>query len=213
MNLNIFKEALIPILESGVYIILIIVGAFVVSGLKLLSKKLGIDFDNNEMDNIIKTVKSVIKYIDQVFVDTLKKNSEDGTLTDKQKEIIKEKSFDMLNDLLTGNQMKYLCDKYCLDDVDEIYEILIESNIAEVRAVTNPKTGDIIINEEIIPEITDDQVDGEDGTVTSIYIPSDDEIESIKKCPADCKKCTLRDYCDIARYPKTTTINIQHDFT
>ena len=204
MDFNILKEVLMTILESGIYIILIIVGAFVVAGLKLLAKKFGIEFDNNEMKNITDTVRSVIKYMDQVFVDTLKKNSEDGTLTEKQKELIKEKSFNLLNDLLTGDQIKYLCDKYYLDDVEEIYEILIESNIAEVRAVTNPKTGDIIINEEIVPDLVTeydgDEAPVDDSPIASIYEPTEDEIESIKQCPADCEKCTLRDCCDIARY-------------
>lgn len=198
MEFSVLKEVLMSILESGVYIVLILAGAFAVKGLKLLAKKFGIEFDNNEMDNIIKTVKYVINYIDQVFVDTLKKNSPDGTLTDKQKEIIKDKSFELLNDLLTSTQMRYLEDKYCLDDVEEIYEILIESNIAEARSERS--NGDIIINEEIIS----DGDDGEDSepVISSVYTLTNDEIESIKICPADCEKCTLRDLCDIARYPK-----------
>lgn len=213
MEFSVLKEVLMSILESGVYIVLILVGAFAIKGLKLLAKKFGIEFDNNEMDNIIKTVKYVINYIDQVFVDTLKKNSPDGTLTDKQKEIIKDKSFDLLNDLLTAAQMKYLQDKYYVEDVEEIYEILIEANIAEARSERS--NGDIIINEEIISDYADDG--GENGEpVSEIYTLTEDEIESITICPADCEKCTLRDDCDIARYPRKNVYvdnNISHDHT
>ena len=144
------------------------------------------------MTDIISIVSQVIKYLDQKFVDTIKKNSSDGTLTEYQKEMVKSKCVNMLKSLLNSNQIDFLLKKYNMEEIDDVLDILIESTINDIR--TNSNNNDTII---ISDNITKDTKPDEDAA--TVYNATDEELESIALCPGNCMSCSLSNECSICR--------------
>ena len=186
------------ILYSCGTIILLFIGGGIVVGIKYLCKKLGIEITDKQFSRIITIIKQVISYIDQVFVDTIKKNS--GTLTDYQKELVMEAALDNAKALLSSDQIKLLLEKYQIDDVDTILKFLIESMIAETRASIKPTEGDtVIINNDIPNDVLDS---GVVSTCDAMSVPTDEEINSLELCGGDCETCSLSSLCTICRIQK-----------
>lgn len=195
MNWSIVNDVFTTILTTGGLIVLIVIAAFSIKGIKLLCLKLGINIDDATMKGIISIVSSAIKYLDQKFVDTIKKNSEDGTLTTQQQELIKDKCIDLVRSMLTSDQVEYLLNKYKMDDLDDIIGVLIESNIKDARS---GKEDSIIINENDFAEYSENE-DEEKAVCMNVCEPSEEELESIAACPADCSICPLADDCEYDR--------------
>ena len=183
-----FMSYLSPILQSVGTIITIIIGAFLVYGVKLLCKKLGLNITESDYDEIINIVKQVIKYLDQKYVSAIKTNSENGTLTEYQQKLIKEKATSIIIKLLTSEQVDFLMEKYKLDDLNDIIDLLIESNIAEARKETGNNTGivvDTLLDDNgVLNEIPNDEI-------KEIAVPTEEELASNKICGGDCKVCAL----------------------
>ena len=200
MTLDIIKEILTIVSTSASTVILIIGAAFLIYGFKLLCSKLGISLNTTTMTEIIAIVTQVIKYIDQKFVDTIKKNSSDGTLTEYQKNIIKDKAIDMLTSILNSEQVDFLLKKYNMNDIDDVLDILIESTIKDTRTNNNET---IVINENIEePQNDISNTDIGNTIASAIYEPTEEELDSLGLCPGDCKSCTLSDECLICRLGK-----------
>ena len=196
MSLNTLNEILSVLFTSASTIVLIIGATILIYGFKIMCNKLGISLNDAAMTEILAIVSQVIKYLDQKFVDTIKKNSENGTLTEYQKNIIKEKATDMVLNILNSEQIDLLLKKYNMEDIDDVLDILIESNIKDTRTDDNNET--IVIN-----ETTDDEVTYNVSNISlATYEPTEDELESIALCPGDCKSCTLSDECLICRLDK-----------
>ena len=190
MTLDIIKEIL-SIFSSTASIVVLTVGAAgLIYGFKLICGKFGIVINDTAMVEIIGIVSQVIKYLDQKFVDTIKKNSLDGSLTEYQKEIIKDKSINMIKSILNSEQVNFLLEKYNMSDIDDVLDILIESTIKDTRS---DNTETIIVNDSTDYNNTSDNI----STIT--YNPTPEEMESLNACPGNCESCTLSDECLICR--------------
>ena len=196
--MDMFLEGLKTVLESCGSLIIILVGAFAVFGLRMLCKKLGIELKDTDYETIISIVKQVIKYLDQIYTDAIKKNSKDGKLTDQQKDIIKGKALEMLRRMLTAEQVQYLLDKYHLSDIDEILDLLIESTIVDARK--DALNGGIIINEESLTEIMNQESETGDSKYVACSMPDEFDLQSLAICSGDCTTCGL--HCDWCRCSK-----------
>ena len=193
MILDTIKEILSIFSTTASTFILITGAALLIYSFKIICNKLGITINDTAMAEIIGIVSQVIKYLDQKFVDVIKKNSPDGTLTDYQKEIIKEKCVNMIKDILSSEQIELLIEKYNMNDIDMVLDILIESNIKDARANKNET---IVINETEESSI----VSNDDNSVSAqTYAPTEEEIESLSLCPGDCYGCSLTEDCCICR--------------
>lgn len=192
MILDIINEVLSILSTTAVTVVLSVIAALIIYGFKLLCSKLGITINTSTMDEIVGIISQVIKYLDQKFVDTIKKNSPDGKLTEHQKYLIKTKSLEMVKSILSSEQVDFLLKKYNMENIDDVLDILIESNIKDSRS--NSATNDtIIINDNI------DQDNDEDSSlnIATHYIPTEEEIASLSVCPGNCNICTLS--CNIRR--------------
>ena len=158
------------------YIAIIIFSAFAIYGIELICKKLGINIDNEKHTQIINIIKYVINIIDERYVDIIKKNSLDGKLTDYQKELVHNKSIELVKELLTSEQIQYLIDKYKVEDIDELILQLIDANIKEARK-----------NTDLLPIIRED--DGEESSCAEELNESD--LESLSVCGGDCNNCNF----------------------
>lgn len=196
MSFDIIKDILTVLSTSASTIVLAIGAAILIYGFKVICSKLGISLNDTAMTEILAIVTQVIKYFDQKFVDTIKKNSENGTLTEYQKNIIKEKATDMIISILNSEQMDFLLKKYNMEDIDDVLDILIESTIKDTRTNNNSET--IVINE------TTDEINNSDSEMVACvtYEPTEEELTSIGLCPGNCNSCTLSDECDICRLDK-----------
>lgn len=184
-----FTSYLTPILESIFTIITIVIGAFLVYGVKMLCKKIGISITDSDYDEIIDIVKQVIKYLDQKYVSAIKTNSSDGTLTEYQQKLIKEKATSIISKLLTSKQIDLLMKKYNLDDLNNIIDLLIESNIAEVRKETNTS---VVIADTLFDDEDDIGVLNEESDSTEeIAVPTEEELASHNACGGNCKVCKI----------------------
>lgn len=184
-----FISYLTPVLQSIVTIIIIVIGAFLVYGVKMLCKKIGININASDYDEIIDIVKQVIKYIDQKYVSAIKTNSSDGTLTEYQQKLIKEKATSIISKLLTSKQIDLLMKKYNLDDLNNIIDLLIESNIAEVRKETNTS---VVIADTLFDDEDDIGVLNEESDSTEeIAVPTEEELASHNVCGGNCKVCKI----------------------
>lgn len=212
-------ETMLPyidtLLGSVATFVLIVLGAGAILGIRLLCKKFNIEIDTNTMNSITAVITQVIRYLDQKYVKSIKFSSEDNTLSSYQEAMIKEKSVNMLKVLLSETEKNYLLDKYGkeVEQFDEILDILIESNLNEIRESIH---GDYI--ESI--ELTDSSLSDETGfevientytsptvkdnisNISSVAIPTEFEIVSISVCPANCLKCTLTEDCPYCRCKK-----------
>ena len=201
-NLDLLRE----ICASFGSIIILIIGAFLVYGLKLLCNKIGIDLDDKEFDGIIKIIKSVIKILDERYVDNIKKNSSDGTLTEKQVSEIHNIAINLTMNLLSSKQVEYLLEKYNVTDLDDIILELIDSNIKETRNETG--------NNFILPALLNDDEEDDDNEklsftsspdgIREIDVTASDWEESLKVCNADCDKCGL--HCEYCRCKECRTL-------
>ena len=193
MTLNIIKEVLLICSDTAVAVLLAVAAALLIYAFKSLCNKLGITINSATMTDIISIISQVVKYLDQKYVDTIKKNSSDGTLTDYQKQIVKDKSITIIKSILNSEQVDFLLKKYNMEEIDGVLDILIESTIKDVRT-NNEET--IVIND------TDDSVftlNEVEESVATIYNPTSDELASLALCPGDCVSCTLSQECPICR--------------
>ena len=194
MTIDIIKEVLTIISSTAITVIASIGAALLIYGVKILCSKFGITISSATMSDILSIVSQVIKYLDQKYVDTIKNNSSNGTLTEYQKQMIKEKSLIMLKSILNSEQVEFLLKKYNMEDIDDVLDILVESSIKDSRTTDN---SDVIIMDD-----ENDEDDITDGTISTIYTPSPEEIESLQMCPGNCHICTLSKECPICRLNK-----------
>ena len=193
LPIDIVKEFLLVCTSISATIIVTVAASFVLSGFKSIFTKFGISVDNDTMNGIINIVSQVIKYLDQKFVDTIKKNSSNGSLTEYQKELIKSKCVSMIKSILNSEQVAFLLKKYNMENVDDVLDILIESNIKDTRT-NNSET--IVVNDSNDIEY---DIDEDMGEIATIYKPTEKEMASISLCPGDCTLCTLSNECSISR--------------
>lgn len=189
------KEILGIIATTSGAVIICIIASFLIYGFNFICSKLGITINNSTMTEILAIVSQVIKYLDQKFVDTIKTNSTDGKLTEYQQELVKTKCLDMIKAILNSEQVDFLLKKYNMDNIDDILDILIESNIKDSRNGNSDET--IIINENDNQYIS--SVNNEGFDVTDFYTPTEEEITSLSICQGNCEKCTLFSDCKIHR--------------
>lgn len=192
--MDMFLSGLRTVLESCGSLIIVVVGAFVVYGLRLLCKKIGIDLKDTDYNAIIAIVKQVIKYLDQKYVDTIKKNSPDNTLTEQQQSLIKNQAGELVKKLLSSEQIQLLLSKYNLSEIDDVIDILIESNLAEARNETD--NNNVVINEELIKTLDEESSDEEKVSAGCVQL-SEFEMQSLAHCGANCNKCGL--HCEWCR--------------
>ena len=190
--IDIIKEILSIFSSVAVTAIVSIVAALLIYGFKTLCNRFGININSETMSEIISIISQVIKYLDQKYVDTIKNNSVDGTLTEYQKQIIKEKSVTIIKTILNSDQIDFLLEKYNMEDIDDVLDILIESTIKDVR-INNSET--IIINDDNSDLILNESNDA----IATVYNPTAKELASLELCPGDCETCTLSKDCIICR--------------
>lgn len=176
-----FLAVLQEVLASMGSIILFIIGALVIIGIKLLCKKIGINIDSESMNNIIFNIQQVINYLNQKYVDQIKDTSPNGKLTEYQQKLIKEKAYEMLETILTTEQIEYLLKKYNLTDIRDVLDLLIESNIQELK-LSNKSFDRIPL------EISNMVYNTEKNTSISEHKDN--------TCSGNCSSCTLCDDCE-----------------
>ena len=198
MTLDIFKEILTIFSTTAGTVMIAIVAALLIYGFKVICNRFGINISNDNMTEIIGIVTQVIKYLDQKFVDTIKKNSPTGSLTDHQKQIVKDKSIEMIIAMLDAKQIDFLLKKYKMEDINDVLDILIESTIKDTRMENNSET--IIISNTT--DTNNEDSKSEENIVNipvSVYQATDEELTSIALCPSNCDVCPLTKECTICR--------------
>ena len=181
---------------SVIYILLIVIGAFAVHYVSLLCDKLGININISKESEIINIIKNVIKIIDERYVDKIKLFSDNGKLTDYQKDMIQDKAINIALSLLTNEQCEYLKEKYQLEDIDEIILSLIDANIKETRIETENEIDEF----DLLCDKENDYNEASDENVAGAAEITKEQLESLKECPGNCKYCTFNEECDISRY-------------
>ena len=198
MTLDTFKEILAIFSTTAGTVVIAIVAALLIYGFKVLCNRFGINISNDNMTEIIGIVTQVIKYLDQKFVDTIKKNSPTGSLTDHQKQIVKDKSIEMIIAMLDAKQIDFLLKKYKMEYIDDVLDILIESTIKDTRLENNSET---IIISNTTDNNNEDSKSEENvaNSQVSVYQVTDEELTSIALCPSNCDMCPLTEECAICR--------------
>lgn len=192
MTLDMFKEIIAVFSSTASTVVIAIIAALAIYGFKVLCNRFGLTISSDNMTEIIAIVTQVIKYLDQKFVDTIKKNSPSGTLTDYQKSIIKDKSIEMVKAILNSKQIEFLLEKYKMEEIDDVLDILIESTIKDTRVSDNTEA-------IIISDISNEETNIQEIVAETSYQPTDVEYESILICPGNCAACTLSEECTICR--------------
>lgn len=171
--------------------ILGILGIILIAAAKTWLNKLGISLSETSYNDIISIITNIIKALYQKYTKTIKDNSKDGKLTDQQAKLIREKAISLIKATLSLDQVKILLNKYNMDDIDKVLEIILESVLLDVK---NDLKDDLVIK---TTDLTED-VTNSDSTTNNkscVKILSNEEVESLNACSADCSVCPLRDNC------------------
>lgn len=191
-------DVIIPVLLEvlGVVgvVLLVIIGVIGIAAARIGLKKLGINMDDIAYNEIITIITNIIKALYQKYTKTIKDNSEDGKLTEYQANMIRKKAITIIKAMLSADQIDVLLVKYNMTDIDEVLDIVTHAVLLDVK---NEVKDDMTIQTSDI----DYGYDGNETEVASICYaePTEEELESIALCDADCSVCPLRDECLICR--------------
>ena len=144
--------------------VLIIVGAaYMISFVRKQIKESKVAIDASMEENIVETVKRIVKATNQKIVEDMKKASGNKKLSEEQQLIIFDKVKNNLLHILNSDEVKFLTGKYL--NMDNALEYLIESAVADTKNTAFETTK--VIAEAIV----------EEDRILSDYFGDDDDDE------------------------------------
>ena len=144
--------------------VLIIVGAaYMISFVRKQIKESKVAIDASMEENIVETVKRIVKATNQKIVEDMKKASGNKKLSEEQQLIIFDTVKNNLLHILNSDEVKFLTGKYL--NMDNALEYLIESAVADTKNTAFETTK--VIAEAIV----------EEDRILSDYFGDDDEDE------------------------------------
>ena len=144
--------------------VLIIVGAaYMISFVRKQIKESKVAIDASMEENIVETVKRIVKATNQKIVEDMKKASGNKKLSEEQQLIIFDTVKNNLLHILNSDEVKFLTGKYV--NMDNALEYLIESAVADTKNTAFETTK--VIAEAIV----------EEDRILSDYFGDDDDDE------------------------------------
>lgn len=144
--------------------VLIIVGAaYMISFVRKQIKESKVAIDASMEENIVETVKRIVKATNQKIVEDMKKASGNKKLSEEQQLIIFDTVKNNLLHILNSDEVKFLTGKYL--NMDNALEYLIESAVADTKNTAFETTK--VIAEAIV----------EEDRILSDYFGDDDDDE------------------------------------
>lgn len=144
--------------------VLIIVGAaYMISFVRKQIKESKVAIDASMEENIVETVKRIVKATNQKIVEDMKKASSNKKLSEEQQLIIFDTVKNNLLHILNSDEVKFLTGKYL--NMDNALEYLIESAVADTKNTAFETTK--VIAEAIV----------EEDRILSDYFGDDDDDE------------------------------------
>lgn len=129
--------------------VLIIVGAaYMISFVRKQIKESKVAIDASMEENIVETVKRIVKATNQKIVEDMKKASGNKKLSEEQQLIIFDTVKNNLLHILNSDEVKFLTGKYL--NMDNALEYLIESAVADTKNTAFETTK--VIAEAIVEE-------------------------------------------------------------
>lgn len=145
--------------------VLIIVGAaYMISFVRKQIKESKVAIDASMEENIVETVKRIVKATNQKIVEDMKKASGNKKLSEEQQLIIFDTVKNNLLHILNSDEVKFLIGKYL--NMDNALEYLIESAVADTKNTAFETTK--VIAEAIVEE---------DRILSDYFGDDDDEDE------------------------------------
>lgn len=145
--------------------VLIIVGAaYMISFVRKQIKESKVAIDASMEENIVETVKRIVKATNQKIVEDMKKASGNKKLSEEQQLIIFDTVKNNLLHILNSDEVKFLTGKYL--NMDNALEYLIESAVADTKNTAFETTK--VIAEAIVEE---------DRILSDYFGDDDDEDE------------------------------------
>lgn len=144
--------------------VLIIVGAaYMISFVRKQIKESKVAIDASMEENIVETVKRIVKATNQKIVEDMKKASGNKKLSEEQQLVIFDTVKNNLLHILNSDEVKFLTGKYL--NMDNALEYLIESAVADTKNTAFETTK--VIAEAIV----------EEDRILSDYFGDDDDDE------------------------------------
>lgn len=145
--------------------VLIIVGAaYMISFVRKQIKESKVAIDASMEENIVETVKRIVKATNQKIVEDMKKASGNKKLSEEQQLIIFDTVKNNLLHILNSDEVKFLTGKYL--NMDNALEYLIESAVADTKNTafeTTKVIAEAIVEEDrILSDYFGDDGDDED---------------------------------------------------
>lgn len=167
---SLFQETAFVGLSVLIQVIIVILGALLISLISKLGKKAGLDSSNAIMKEIINLVNNVVVATNQKVVDKLKEESPTGSLTEEQQKTVFESVKSAIIDCLTDEQIAYLINNYI--SVENGLTYFIESAVKY-----NHSNSGILVSEPIISGIDFEDDEKKDTETEEIETSEGDDAK------------------------------------
>lgn len=156
-------EPTIVVLFALLEVLIIVGAAYMISFVRKQIKESKVAIDASMEENIVETVKRIVKATNQKIVEDMKKASGNKKLSEEQQLIIFDTVKNNLLHILNSDEVKFLTGKYL--NMDNALEYLIESAVADTKNTAFETTK--VIAEAIV----------EEDRILSDYFGDDDDDE------------------------------------
>lgn len=156
-------EPTIVVLFALLEVLIIVGAAYMISFVRKQIKESKVAIDASMEENIVETIKRVVKATNQKIVEDMKKASGNKKLSEEQQLIIFDTVKNNLLHILNSDEVKFLTGKYL--NMDNALEYLIESAVADTKNTAFETTK--VIAEAIV----------EEDRILSDYFGDDDDDE------------------------------------
>ena len=156
-------EPTIVVLFALLEVLIIVGAAYMISFVRKQIKESKVAIDASMEENIVETVKRIVKATNQKIVEDMKKVSGNKKLSEEQQLIIFDTVKNNLLHILNSDEVKFLTGKYL--NMDNALEYLIESAVADTKNTAFETTK--VIAEAIV----------EEDRILSDYFGDDDDDE------------------------------------
>ena len=124
-------DCLSPVFMVIAQVILCIIGAYAIKVVSYFARKIGIQVNDKQMEEIETIVSGVVKTLNQRVVTVMKEAATDGKLTNEQKDAVYNTAVSVVNGMLSSEQVQLLINKY--GDIDEALKVLIETSVINAK--------------------------------------------------------------------------------
>ena len=156
-------EPTIVVLFALLEVLIIVGAAYMISFVRKQIKESKVAIDASMEENIVETIKRIVKATNQKIVEDMKKASGNKKLSEEQQLIIFDTVKNNLLHILNSDEVKFLTGKYL--NMDNALEYLIESAVADTKNTAFETTK--VIAEAIV----------EEDRILSDYFGDDDDDE------------------------------------